>query len=244
MLYLLLSSSEGVWWNIILPSVFFHSFSATFPIFPTFFWNILVLFMASGNSFVAGLEPDMEPDTSFLCSNMGLTLAILGAWHQPPLWHHVGTTCHLSWSWDCRSLHFPIHMAIHSFCGDPLVNVLCTFLGILSILSTPPFPLHSYTLSYLYSFFAFWHRGTLLHSVAHSLCVCLLHFSLHSCASCEGIVPHSWDFCTSLHCSHSLCVWVCNLWCILWSSILCQYKDSAVDVNLHLVFLAPEYLPP
>jgi len=38
-----------------------------------------VLLVASGNSFVAGLEPDMEPDTGFLCDNMSLTPAILGA---------------------------------------------------------------------------------------------------------------------------------------------------------------------
>ena len=43
-----------------------------------------------------------------------------GAWHRIPLLHHVGTCCHLTWSWERHSLSYPIlHWSLAIGMGNP-----------------------------------------------------------------------------------------------------------------------------
>ena len=53
------------------------------PIFATFFETAIALEVASGDSFVAGTEPDMEPDISFLYYIM---------WELAVIWPGHGST--------------------------------------------------------------------------------------------------------------------------------------------------------
>ena len=71
-----------------------------FPIFVTFLDTNIALEVASGDSFVAGTEPDTEPD---IWTSVGTW-----AWQEVPLWHHATTCYQLTWSWDWCSLKYPI----------------------------------------------------------------------------------------------------------------------------------------